>query len=74
MNGFTPRGSRVNRRELILLSKDIIDNVIIIIRRTSEIGLVLEAINMEHYLLELAFDGNVLLLYWMCLYFASSPN
>lgn len=58
----------MGREELILLSRNNIDNIIII-KRTSEIGLALEAINMAHYPVELAFDGNGSLLYWMCLCF-----
>lgn len=64
----------MEKGELIFLSRNNIDNVIIIIKRTSEIGLVLEAINMTHYPVELAFDGNGSLLFWMCLCFTSSPN
>ena len=64
----------MGKEELILLSRNNIDNVIIIIKRTSEIGLALEAINMAHYPVELAFDGNGSLLYWMCLCFTSSTN
>lgn len=58
----------MGREELILLSRNNIDNIIII-KRTSEIGLALKAINMAHYPVELAFDGNGSLLYWMCLCF-----
>ena len=74
MNRLTSRGTGVGKEELILLSRNNIDNVIIIIKRTSEIGLALEAINMAHYPVELAFDGNGSLLYWMCLCFTSSTN
>lgn len=64
----------MEEEELILLSRNNRDNVIIIIKRTSEIGLALEAINMAHYPVELAFDGNGSLLYWMCLCFTSSTK
>lgn len=64
----------MGREELIFLSRNNIANVIIIIKRTSGIGLALEAINMAHYPVDLAFDGNGSLLYWMCLCFTSSPN
>lgn len=74
MNGLASRATGMGREELIFLSRNNIDNVIIIIIRTSGIGLALEAINMAHYPVDLAFDGNGSLLYWMFLCFTSSPN
>lgn len=48
----------VGKEELILLSRNNVENATIIIERTSEIGVALAAINKAHYPVELAFDGN----------------
>lgn len=47
----------VGKEELILLSRNNVENGTIIIERTSEIGLALAAINRAHYPVQLAFDG-----------------
>lgn len=64
----------VGKEELILLSRNNVENATIIIERTSEIGLALAAINRVHYPVELAFDGNGSGLHWIHLCFTHSTN
>lgn len=64
----------MGKEELILPSRNNVENATIIIERTSEISLALEAINRAHYPVELAFNGNGSGLNCIHLCFTSSTN